>query len=251
MTASDLGHVQDLNRGEVAGRPLQWIPLARFAQYLPPLRIVDRTLVPGSRVLDWGCGNGHFSYFLARRGFQTVGYSFDPAPPILQSHPSFVHETGQTGDPVGIPFPAASFDAVLSVGVLEHVHEIGGDQRASIREIERVLKPGGLFLCFHLPNRYSWIEALVRLWAKPGGDRFFHDRTYTRAGFAGLLAGTELRIVAGWRYGCLPRNSTGRLPAWLSNTRPGVHVYNALDRVLGRMFPILCQNWCFVVRKEG
>jgi hypothetical protein len=30
-----------------------------------------------------------------------------------------------------------------------------------------------------------------------------------------------------------------------------VHVYNALDRVLGRMFPILCQNWCFVVRKEG
>ncbi|MBQ4132690.1 MAG: methyltransferase domain-containing protein [Desulfovibrionaceae bacterium] len=47
---------------------------------------------------------------------------------------------------------------MFSIGVFEHVHETGGDQLASLKEISRVLKPEGFFLCFHLPNKYSWVE---------------------------------------------------------------------------------------------
>ena len=31
----------------------------------------------GSEVLDWGCGNGHFSYFLVSSGYKTSGFSFE------------------------------------------------------------------------------------------------------------------------------------------------------------------------------
>ena len=33
-------------------------------------------LPDGAKVLDWGCGNGHFSYFLMRMGFRVTGFSF-------------------------------------------------------------------------------------------------------------------------------------------------------------------------------
>ena len=47
-----------------------------------------------------------------------------------------------------LPFDDASFDAVLSCGVLEHVPY----EEGSVREIARVLKPGGHFFVYQLPN---------------------------------------------------------------------------------------------------
>jgi len=77
-------------------------------------------------------------------------------PTYLARETLFEHRRGDPREPVILPFAADAFDLVFSVGVLEHVHEAGGDARGSILEIERVLKPGGHFLCFHLPNRYAW-----------------------------------------------------------------------------------------------
>jgi hypothetical protein len=37
-------------------------------QYLPVYRFIKKTIPLGSKVLDWGCGEGHFSYFLCRSG---------------------------------------------------------------------------------------------------------------------------------------------------------------------------------------
>ncbi len=61
--------------------------------------------------------------------------------------------------PVTLPFESASFDAVLSLGVLEHVAHTG----ESLDELRRVLEPGGTLYVFKLPNRYSYLERLAKL----------------------------------------------------------------------------------------
>src|SRR5882724_9413482 len=140
---------------------LQWGSYATYSQYRVPFKKTGPYLSKIARALDWGCGNGHFSYFLTRNNIQTVGFSFEDMPAHLKNVSLFEHVRAGK-DPVALPFPAQSFDAVFSIGVLEHVHEAGGNPEASMKEIDRVLKTGGLFFCFHLPNRYTWIEFTVR-----------------------------------------------------------------------------------------
>lgn len=53
-----------------------------------------------------------------------------------------------------LPFADASFDGVLSSGVLEHVAE----PEASLKEIDRIIKNKGYLFIFRLPNKYSYIE---------------------------------------------------------------------------------------------
>ncbi|HUW95391.1 MAG TPA: class I SAM-dependent methyltransferase, partial [Anaerolineae bacterium] len=100
---------------------------------------VKRFMRSGDRVLDWGCGLGQVSWLLARRDLFVTSYDIRRFPAR-----SMVIDGDQIvigDDLVLLPFPSASFDAVLSCGVLEHV----ADERASLQEIKRVLKPGGFF----------------------------------------------------------------------------------------------------------
>ncbi|NDC54571.1 MAG: class I SAM-dependent methyltransferase [Planctomycetia bacterium] len=186
----------------------QWGALANIAQYRLPFEKTDRWFAAHDTVL----GNGHFSYFLTQRGIRTVGLSFEPSPPMLSSEPRFQHV--RHSDPISLPFADATFDAAVSVGVLEHVHETGGDQRASLVELARVLKPGGALLVFHLPNRYSWIECLVRS-VNPWLRRpvFQHSMLFTRADVERLLP-PSLSIIECGRYNIIPRNPANALPAW-------------------------------------
>src|SRR6266581_5599417 len=140
----------------------QFENISTHAQYRRAYEIAGRRVTVGDRVLDWGCGNGHFSLLLEALGVTPTGYSFDPAPHCMSASRSFQHVRGSADDPRSIPFAPATFDAVCSVGVLEHVWETGGDERVSLAEVARVLKSGGLFLTFHLPNRTGWVEPTFR-----------------------------------------------------------------------------------------
>jgi ubiquinone/menaquinone biosynthesis C-methylase UbiE len=62
--------------------------------------------------------------------------------------------TLQVGDASAIPFADESFDLVLDFGVIHHVP----DWRQAIREIHRVLSPGGQFVFEDIPGHklYSW-----------------------------------------------------------------------------------------------
>jgi SAM-dependent methyltransferase len=151
--------------------------------------IADRIAAdrPG-RVLDWGCGLGQVTAFLRARGVDTEAfdYSDDPAAtePVrrrLDHYPEV--EAQLSPDPVNLPYDDASFDAVLSLGVLEHVP----DPDASLEELRRVLKPGGLLYVYKLPNRFSYVERIARTFGLYYHGRLPHDRLYDKRSIFDLL----------------------------------------------------------------
>lgn len=224
---------------------LQYRRLVTANQYRRLYALVDRYLVPDSKVLDWGCGNGHVSYGLWRRGLKVSGFSFEDFG--LRRHLDTTYEmrTGTEEDPSGLPFDDQSFDGVMSVGVLEHVRETGGNELASLREIARVLRPGGTFICFHFPNQFSLIEALSRQMPSSHSHQF----RYTKADIQNLCSGAGLELLELRRYGALPRNMWHRAPRAIGDSPLVCGIWNGLDEVLGRLLPRWTQNYLFVARK--
>ena len=225
---------------------LQFRSQAGAQQYLRLYRIFRRHVPTGSRVLDWGSGNGHFSYFLGRAGYRATGFS-------LEGHgfeswlgnPDYRFFAGDLSEPVALPFGNAAFDAVASVGVLEHVRETGGNELESLREIVRCLRPGGVFVCYHFPNRTSAIDWMAS--RVPG--KHHHRYRYDRSAIEALVEAAGLELLEIERYGILPRNSGHRIFGPLRKAHAPARLWDAADRALGAVLAPLCQNFLFVARK--
>ncbi|WP_216902760.1 bifunctional 2-polyprenyl-6-hydroxyphenol methylase/3-demethylubiquinol 3-O-methyltransferase UbiG [Synechococcus sp. CCY 9618] len=132
---------------------------------LNPLRFLwfDRQVPQwrGLRVLDVGCGGGYSCEFLARRGALVTG--IDRSAPCIEAARVHAAAMGLTityhaGLAESLPFAAERFDVVLCVDVLEHVEH----PQTVIREIGRVLVPGGVF-CFDTINR-TFRSRLIMIW---------------------------------------------------------------------------------------
>lgn len=97
-------------------------------------------LPPGSRVLDAGCGLGRWVKWLEDHGHEVCGVdlSFE-ALRIAKHHVPQLDLA--VADVRALPFPDEHFQAVLSMGVLEHFEE---GPHAGLAEARRVLAPGGL-----------------------------------------------------------------------------------------------------------
>ena len=130
---------------------------------------------PGDRLLDLGCGEGRHSisaYLLADA--EIVGLDLGlkdlktakerlmdfPTPPSKGGYCAFIQGSGHE-----LPFPDNAFDHVICSEVLEHIP----DYPSFLREINRVLKPGGLFavsvpryfpewVCWQLSDAYHQVE---------------------------------------------------------------------------------------------
>ena len=156
-------------------------------------------------VLDWGCGKGHVSKLLRDLGPKYLAScdilsdkadsAFGQDVPIIKQ---FGIEVKALQHEYVLPYDAATFDVLLSFGVLEHVP----DDQASLAEITRVLKPGGLFFCFFLPTRLSWTQQIAR---RLGGN--YHDRLYSEGRVKQLLAAAGLNLIDLWHRQLLPKNS--------------------------------------------
>lgn len=98
------------------------------------------------RVLDYGCGAGGIVIAGRERGLDVFGAEvfYDG-----ENTRSLVREAGLLGNEIReivsahIPFPDGYFDLVVSNQVLEHAPDLG----AVLKEIQRVLRPGGKFCC--------------------------------------------------------------------------------------------------------
>ena len=128
------------------------IPGGRLIPRLAPLRgaLVDREIRhlparPGGRLLDVGCGNGHFLAQIAALGWRAEGVDPDPAGVAAARAAGLRVRQGTLAD-----FDdehAGAFDVVTLSHVIEHLHE----PRTELTRIRRLLRPGGL-LWIATPN---------------------------------------------------------------------------------------------------
>lgn len=112
-----------------------------------------RLLPPGpARVLDAGCGTGGFIKRLGatRPGWNVEGVDIEPQAVSLARE-----RTGAAivqGSLTALPLPDGSFDAVSTGDVLYHID----DPREAIREMARVLRPGGVLAVNEPAYRWLW-----------------------------------------------------------------------------------------------
>lgn len=91
----------------------------------------------GARVLDVGCGSGKMLAPLARAGFDIMGVDICRGALLTLAD----HRTVQ-GDARSLPFKDRIFNGAVCYDVLQHLLE--GERSAAVREMRRVLVPGGL-----------------------------------------------------------------------------------------------------------
>ena len=228
---------------------LQYENLLTAGRYADLFRLVLRRWDRSARILDWGCGNGHFSLFLAEHGFRPHVFSLDEPPPALEALGAGRCEfrRGDKREPTALPYPDGFFDAVVSVGVLEHVREFGGSEIASLTEIRRILKPGGAFVGSHIPNRWSWVESLSL--AFPG--KHHHRWRFTRRSIRRLFAQAGFAAVEARSTGFLPRWLMSRCPASLADAGLLAAAYESLDDALELIFPWFCTNLLCLGVRDG
>jgi SAM-dependent methyltransferase len=184
-----------------------------FTEHFPALeglRILKTDLwdeAKNTRILAWASGQG------AR------AYGIDISEPtVIQARTAFDRGhclAGAVGDVRDLPFRDSSFDAIYSMGTIEHFAETG----RAVEEMARVLKPGGRAIV-GVPNRYDpFLRPLLATALQAVGlYGYGYEKSYSRRALKQMLEKAGLDVVA----------ETGILfiPGWL------------------RMLDLACHSWC-------
>jgi ubiquinone/menaquinone biosynthesis C-methylase UbiE len=122
--------------------------------------IVTENLPRVRKVLDLGCGTGMLLSLLARRSEFVVGV--DSSPEMLELARKRRGSAALVlADADHLPFADRSFDAVISVTLLQNMP----DPAATVREVARVAKPEGILILTTLKRKHSlgelegWVRA--------------------------------------------------------------------------------------------
>jgi len=149
---------------DVANRPLHLTKLyeghersrASFAMYLAKTFAARAGLTSweGVRILDLGCGNGNIARLFASLGAHVTGVECDlgRVSGILREQPNF---NVIAADGHNLPLDDKSFDFVILSDVLEHAY----DPARMLREVARVIRPGGMAY-IGATNRTSFVNIM-------------------------------------------------------------------------------------------
>jgi len=190
-------------------------------------------LAPGDRVLDVGCGSGVVTRAIAQRvapGGQALG--IDPSPALLAIAREHADAAGlggsielREGDGRALPFPDASFDAVIAATTLAHVP----NAESALDEMVRVTKSGGRVGVFDFD-----------------GDSFLiahPDRELTRRI---VVAQSDHGAVNGWMARQLPGLLADR---GLADVK--VRAFMPLEREAGTFYAVLAERGAEIAAQAG
>ncbi len=161
-----------------------------------------------TRILEWA----------GRQGARVYGVDIS-MPTVIQAREAFSREPavlrGAVADVRSLPFCDASFDAIYSMGTIEHFDET---ERA-IEEMARVLKPGGSAIV-GVPNRHDpFLRPLFATVLQAVGlYAYGYEKSYSRRRFKEMLERAGLEIVA--------ETAILFMPGYL------------------RMLDLACHSWC-------
>lgn len=121
------------------------------------LWLMDRLDLPSSgRLLDVSCGAGEVVRLAQQRGLAATGIDISEvvARTARQNAPAPSHILAGAGET--LPFASASFDVITNIGSLEHFV----DPASGVREMARVLRPGGHAHVL-VPNTFSLLTNIL------------------------------------------------------------------------------------------
>ncbi len=115
-----------------------------------------------ARVLDIGCGSGMISAYYCKQGARV--YGVDISEEMIGQARIFLDSLGcraelNTGNAARLSYDDGYFDVITCISVIEWIDA----DRDVIKEIGRLLKPGGIVLV-SVPNRSSWMRKAEMLW---------------------------------------------------------------------------------------
>ena len=159
---------------------------------------------PGERVCELGCGHGRTLRRLARAVAPGEAVGVDPSSVMrgvatrhLRREIAAGHARIAAGDSGGIPEPDGAFDKLVSV----HTRYFWPDLDAGLREVRRVLRPGGLLLLVFHSSENAPVAAKLpaSVYTLHAGDAVADAAR--RAGFSDVSVsidrGTDLRLLRG------------------------------------------------------
>lgn len=171
MENDDLAQRYRAWRSRTLGAVTERLEMAAVLEFLGPLE--------GKRVLDAGCGDGTYSTAATERGALATGADLSEdmlAAARARSAARGVAVDWRQGDVMALPFPDSSFDRAMAVTLLCLVP----DPRAAVRELSRVLVPGGRIVIGELHRWSLWaMKRRIRGWS---GDSFWRGARFWAAG---------------------------------------------------------------------
>ena len=142
------------------------------------------------KILDVGCGTGEFGRHRPSPDVEIHGVDVDAG--AVERAQRFETAICLDLETAPLPYEAASFDGVLAKDILEHVHDPG----RLVREIHRVLRPGGVLVA-------SVVMAKPRaVWSD-----YTHVRGFTERAARMLLEDAGFSVGAVWPMGGVPLSS--------------------------------------------
>lgn len=185
-----------------------------------------KRMQPGREVLEIGCGIGLDSYTMATNGLKLTAMDLTHVG-VNTARRRFAANklSGEflVGDACDLPFSSDQFDYLYSFGVLHHA----ADTEQTIKEVYRVLKPGGTayIMLYHRHSLNEWVHRLTRIPFEDRDESCPVVRRYSKVEIRRIFAefcdlDIEVEYLFGEGYGRLFKLT----PGW---------IYKPLSRIMG------------------
>lgn len=130
---------------------------------------------PGDRVLDLACGNARLYQFFVTEGraAQMTYVGVDFSEKLLElARSRFPNIDVRLGEMTDIPFPDSDFDVVFCLAAFHHL-STDAERLQALREIARVLKPGGTLVMTNWNMFSAWAENKLKAgkWKRGSAER--------------------------------------------------------------------------------